>query len=130
MKLLAAALLVLASAAPAAAALPTSIECAASVTSDLGPKQTLRDLEPAFLPILAYRAVPQVKEYKPLAKFGEVPVGLYVYRVNDELVHMQVFELTAAGKGVLADTAMQGPITELTVRAPGGTNMVTAYCYW
>lgn len=114
-----------------AAAQPASITCAASVTENLGPQQTLRDLAPFVLPIIAFRAVPEAGQYKRLAILEDgAEVGLSVYRVNETVAHMEIAEIGAAGEDMLADTAIQGPITDLSYRVPGGSEMVTAWCYW
>jgi hypothetical protein len=108
----------------------TSISCAAAVTHDLGPRQTIKDLSPSSLPILRYNAVPGEREFKHLATIDGRAIGLFVYRVNENIVHMQVYERDAEGETMLADTALQGDITELSYRPLGGSDLVTAYCYW
>lgn len=115
---------------PVAAAPASTITCAAAVTSDLGPRQTIKDLKPSVLPILAFGAEPGEREYKHIANIDEAAIGLFVYRVNDEIVHMQLFERGAPGEAILADTALTGDVTELSFRSLGGSDLVTAYCYW
>ena len=108
----------------------TTVTCAAGVTTGLGtPQQAVRDIAPTDLPVLAYRAVPAERDYKQLMRLGDVPVRLYVYRVNAEIVHMQIFEESANGKQLLADTVLSGDNAELSYRPPGGREMVTAYCF-
>jgi len=128
--LLAALLVVAAPVAVVQGAAPETVECAAAVTRDLGPRQTLRDLDPTVLPVLDYKAEPKEREFKPLPKLGDVRVGVYVYRVNDAVAHVQIFEYGDKDRAVLADTALNDEVTELTFRPPGGTDMVTVYCYW
>jgi hypothetical protein len=114
-----------------ASAQPNSLECAAALTEDFGrPTQAVRDLKPTVLPILAYGAEPGEGDFKHLATIGGVPIRLFAYRVNAEVVHISIFEPGMDGGDVLADTAMQGAITELTYRPLGGTEMVTVHCYW
>ena len=107
----------------------TSVTCAAAVTTGIGGAQELRDLEPSDLPVLAYAELPGDKQFKALAKIGGEPIRLYVYRVNDKLMHMQIFEATADGKVVLADTPLVGETPELTWAPLGGKEQVTVYCY-
>lgn len=107
----------------------TSVTCAAAVTTGIGGAQELRDLEPSDLPVLAYAALPQDKQFKPLTTIGDEAIGLYVYRVNDKLLHMQIFEPTPEGKAVLADTPLDGIAPELTWAPLGGKEQVTVYCY-
>jgi hypothetical protein len=94
------------------------------------PTQGVRDLKPTVLPILPYGIEPAEGEFKHLMTIGTIPVGLFAYRVNANLVHITIFEPGAEGSDVLADTAMQGSLTELTYRPPGGTEMITVHCYW
>ena len=117
-------------ATPVAAAPAASITCAASVTNDLGPRQTIKDLKPSILPVIAYGATPGEREFKHLATIGGTAIGLFVYRVNEDLAHMPLFERGAPGHAMLADTAIRGDITELSFRSLGGADLVTAYCYW
>jgi hypothetical protein len=118
-------------AAPAvAAAQASSITCAASVTHDLGPRQTVKDLKPSILPIVPFGTKPQDREFKHVATIDGAAIGLFVYRVSDGLAHMQLFEREASGNAVLADTALKNDITELSYRSLGGSDLVTAYCYW
>lgn len=117
-------------ATPVAAAPAASITCTASVTNDLGPRQTIKDLKPSRLPVIAYGATPKEREFKHLATIGGTAIGLFVYRVNEELAHMQLFERGAPGHAILADTALTAEITELSFRSVGGSDLVTAYCYW
>ena len=121
---------VLSSPALAVDAGSASVMCSAAVTTGLGAAdQKLRDLDASDLPVLAYSAVPGERQFKQLAKINDVPIRLYVYRVNDKLLHMQIFEMGAAGKGILADTPLSGDVAELTWRPLGGNEMVTAFCY-
>ena len=131
-RLLAAALVLAALSSPVLAvdAGSTSVTCSAAVTTSLGAAdQKLRDLDSSDLPVLAYSAVPGDRQFKQLAKIDDVPIRLYVYRVNDKLLHMQIFEMGASGKGILADTPLSGDVAELTWRQLGGSEMVTAFCY-
>jgi hypothetical protein len=119
-------------AAPAAgvSASATGLTCAAGVTTHIGTKeQRVVDLEPAWLPVLAYAAKPREGEFMALMRFNDVPIRLYVYRVTETLMHMQIFEPAEGGKSVLADTPVAGDMGELTWRSLGGSAMVTAYCY-
>jgi hypothetical protein len=107
----------------------TSVTCAAAVTTGIGGVQELRDLEPSDLPVLAYAELPKDKQFKALTKIGDEAIGLYVYRVNDKLLHMQIFEPTADGKAVLADTPLDGAAPEMTWAPLGGHEQVTVYCF-
>jgi hypothetical protein len=107
----------------------TSVTCAAAVTTGIGGKQELRDLQPSDLPVLAYAELPGDRQFKALTKIGDETVRLYVYRVNDKLLHMQIFEPTSDGKAVLADTPLVGDAPELTWAPLGGREQVTVYCY-
>lgn len=108
----------------------TSVRCAAALTTGIGSSdQQLRDLEPSYLPILAYATLPGEGDFKQLTKIDGVPVRLYVYRVNDTVMHVQIFEQHDTEKGVLADTPLSGDMTELTWRSVGSSEMVTVYCY-
>ena len=122
-----AAALVLVSAGSALAVDPavTEVTCAAAVTRG----QAVRDLDPSWLPVLDYNKEPREREFKHLAMFGDTPVGLYVYRVNDTMIRLRIFEDGAAGKQLLADTELAGDMTQLSYRSVGGDTMVTAYCY-
>jgi hypothetical protein len=117
--------------APALAVEPsaTSVTCAAAVTTGIGGQQELHDLEPSDLPVLAYAELPKDKQFKPLTKIGDEAIGLYVYRVNDKLLHMQIFEPVGDGKAVLSDTPLVGDTSELTWAPLGGKEQVTVYCY-
>jgi len=106
-----------------------SVTCTGAVTTDIGGQQALRDLAPSDLPVLAYSAVPLDRQFKQLARIDGAPIRLYVYRVDSNLLHMQIFEPTGEGKAVLADTPLRGGIGELTWAPLGGHEMVTAYCY-
>ena len=119
----------LASPAMAVESSATSVTCAASVTTGIGAKQELRDLDPSDLPVLAYAELPKDKQFKALTKIGDEAIRLYVYRVNDKLMHMQIFEATADGKAVLGDTPLAGDTSELTWAPLGGREQVTVYCY-
>jgi hypothetical protein len=103
----------------------TEVTCAAAVTEG----QAVRDLKPSFLPVLPYNQQPGDGEWKQLALFGEVPVRLYVYRVNENMVRVRIFEDGPAGRDLLADTDLNGEMTQLSYRPIGGDRMVTAYCY-
>jgi len=107
----------------------TSVTCAAAVTTGIGGAQELRDLDPSDLPVLAYADLPKDKQFKPLTKIGDEAIALYVYRVNDKLLHMQIFEPTADGKAVLADTPLDGAAPEMTWAPLGGHEQVTVYCF-
>ena len=107
----------------------TSVTCAAAVTTGIGGAQALRDLDPSDLPVLAYAELPKDKQFKSLTKIGDEAIRLYVYRVNEKLMHMQIFEPTAEGKAVLADTPLDGAAPELTWAPLGGKEQVTVYCY-
>ena len=124
--LLTAAALLLA-AGPAFAVNPavTEVTCAAAVTEG----QAVRDLQPSFLPVLPYKQEPGEGDWKQLALFGDVPVRLYVYRVNAEMIRIRIFEDGPAGRELLADTDLDGEMTQLSYRPIGGDRMVTAYCY-
>ena len=119
----------LASPAFAIEASATSVTCAAAVTTGIGGNQALRDLEPSDLPVLAYAALPEGRQYKVLTTIGEASIQLYVYRVNDKLMHMQIYAPTGDGKQVLADTPLAGDTSELTWATLHGTEQVTVYCY-
>lgn len=114
-------------AGPAFAVTPaaTQVTCAAAVTEG----QAVRDLKPSFLPVLPYNQEPGEGEWKQLAVFGEVPVRLYVYRVNEEMIRVRIFEDGPEGRELLADTDLDGEMTQLSYRPIGGDRMVTAYCY-
>jgi hypothetical protein len=101
------------------------VTCAGAVTEG----QAVRDLKPSFLPVLPYKAEPGDREFKQLAIFGDVPVRLYVYRVDENMLRVRIFEDGAAGKQLLADTELAGETTQLSYRSIGGDKMVTAYCY-
>lgn len=103
----------------------TEVTCAAAVT--IG--QNVRDLDPSFLPVLAYKAVPGERQFKHLAMFGDTPVRLYVYRVNETMIRLRIFEEGKDGQQLLADTDLAGEMTQLSYRSVGGDQMVTAYCY-
>jgi hypothetical protein len=103
----------------------TEVTCAAAVTEG----QAVRDLKPSFLPVLPYKQEPGDKEFKQLAMFGDVPVRLYVYRVNEQMLRVRIFEDGPAGRELLADTDLDGEMTQLSYRPIGGDRMVTAYCY-
>ncbi len=114
-------------AGPALAVSPgvTEVTCAAAVTEG----QAVRDLKPSFLPVLPYKQEPGETEYKQLAMFGDVPVRLYVYRVNEQMIRVRIFEDGPTGRELLADTDLNGEMTQLSYRPIGGDRMVTAYCY-
>ena len=105
------------------------VTCAASVTTGIGRAQELRDLKPSSLPVLAYADLPGEREFKHLARIAGEPIRLYVYRVNENLLHMQIFAPAGEGKAVLADTPLAGEMGELTWAPLGGKEMVTAFCY-
>lgn len=107
------------------------VTCAAGVTTHMGTnEQRVVDLEPTYVQVLAYSAEPKGREdFMQLMHLGTVPIRLYVYRVTEDLLHMQIFEQTDEGKEVLADTPLIGEMGELTWRTLGGSAMVTAYCY-
>lgn len=107
----------------------TSVTCAAAVTTGIGGNQALRDLEPSDLPVLAYAELPKERQFKSLTKIGDEAIRLYIYRVNDKLLHMQIFEMMPDGKAVLADTPLAGDTSELTWAPLGGREQVTVYCY-
>jgi hypothetical protein len=119
----------LASPALAIEASATSVTCAAAVTTGIGGQQELRDLEPSDLPVVAYADLPGDRQFKALTRIGGEPIRLYVYRVNDKLLHMQIFAATGDGKQVLADTPVAGDAPELTWAPLGGHEQVTAYCF-
>lgn len=119
----------LASPALAIEASTTSVTCAAAVTTGIGGAQELRDLDPSDLPVLAYAALPKDAQFKALTKIGDEAIRLYVYRVNDKLLHMQIFEPVGDGKAVLGDTPLVGDTSELTWAPLGGKEQVTVYCY-
>jgi hypothetical protein len=125
-RLLLTAALVLA-AGPAVAVNPavTEVTCAAAVTEG----QDVRDLKPSYLPVLPYKQEPTEREFKQLAMFGDVPVRLYVYRVNESILRVRIYEQGAASQELLADTELAGETTQLSYRPIGGDKMVTAYCY-
>lgn len=106
-----------------------TVTCTGAVTTGIGGKQELRDLTPSDLPVLAYAELPRDRQFKQLAKIGDEAIRLYVYRVNEQVLHMQIFALDGDGKDVLADTPMAGEVAELTWAPLGGDEMVTAYCY-
>ena len=103
----------------------TEVTCAAAVTEG----QEVRDLKPSFLPVLPYKQEPGEGEWKQLAMFGDVPVRLYVYRVNEQMIRLRIFEDGPAGRELLADTGLDGEMTQLSYRPLGGDRMVTAYSY-
>ena len=107
----------------------TTVTCAAAVTTGIGGNQALRDLEPSDLPVLAYAELPKERQFKSLTKIGDEAIRFYVYRVNDKLLHMQIFEMMPDGKAVLADTPLAGDTSELTWAPLGGREQVTVYCY-
>jgi hypothetical protein len=107
----------------------TSVTCAAAVTTGIGGDQKLRDLKPSDLPVLAYAELPEDRQSKSLTKIGEASIRLYVYRVNENLMHMQVYQPLGGGKAVLADTPLFGDTSELTWAPLGGREQVTVYCY-
>lgn len=119
--------LTLASAAPAFAVDPaaTEVMCAGAVTRG----QEVRDLDPSYLPVLPYNAEPKEREFKQLAMFDEVPVRLFVYRVNEQTVRLRIYEDGEGGMDLLADTDLTGDMTQLSYRSIGGDIMVTAWCY-
>lgn len=120
----------LASPALAVDASATSVTCAAAVTTEIGRAgQQVRDLEPSDLPVLAYRELPGEGQFKALTRIGDAPIRLHVYRVNERLLHMQVFTPTEGGKQVLADTPLSGDTSEMTWAPLGGQEQVTVYCY-
>lgn len=123
--------LLMLAASPAWAISPswTSVTCAGAVTTGQGTHQTVRDLKPSELPVLAYSMKPAEREFKQLAVFGDVPVRLYVYRVNENLLRLRIYEDGATGEDLLADTDLSGEVTQLSYRVLGGDEMVTAYCY-
>ena len=131
MKALLAALGLALAATPAVAVEPsaTSVTCAAAVTSGIGGAEELRDLKPSDLPVLAYAELPGDRQFKQLTRIGGEAIRLYVYRVNDKLLHMQIFEPVGDGKAVLADTPLAGDAPELTWAPLGGREQVTVYCY-
>lgn len=110
-------------------ATPSSVTCAASVTTGIGGQQELRDLDPSDLPVLAYSERPTAAQSKALMKIEGQEIRLYVYRVNASLLHLQIFEDTDAGKAVLGDTPVSGDTTEMTWAPLGGHEQVTVYCY-
>jgi hypothetical protein len=103
----------------------TEVTCAAAVTVG----QDVRDLKPSFLPVLPYKQEPGDGEWKQLALIGDVPVRLYVYRVNAKTIRLRIFEDGPSGRDLLADTDLSGEMTQLSYRPIGGDRMVTAYCY-
>src|SRR5690606_24966378 len=103
----------------------TEVTCAAAVTEG----QAVRDLKPSFLPVLPYNQEPGEREWKQLALIEEIPVRLYVYRVNEQMLRMRIFEDGSAGRELLADTDLAGEMTQLSYRSIGGDRMVTAWCY-
>lgn len=123
--LLTAALLLAAGPALAVNPAVTEVTCAAAVTEG----QAVRDLKPSFLPVLPYNQQPGEGEWKQLALIGDVPVRLYVYRVNENMVRVRIFEDGPACWELLADTDLNGEMTQLSYRPIGGDRMVTAYCY-
>lgn len=123
-------LALLASPALAVDASATSVTCAAAVTTGIGgAAQQLRDLEPSDLPVLAYRELPGERQFKALTTIGDASIRLYVYRVNEKLLHMQIFTPIENGKQVLADTPLAGDTSELTWAPLGGQEQVTVYCF-
>lgn len=113
-------------ATPAAAA---SVTCAAAVTRGQGTEQSVRDLSPSNLPVLAYGAVPGDREFKQLAVIGDVPLRLYAYRVNDAMTRLRIYEPAATGPALLADTELHGDMTQLSYRPIGSDTLVTVWCY-
>lgn len=103
----------------------TEVSCAGAVTRG----EEVRDLDPSYLPVLPYKAEPKEREFKQLAMFGDVPVRLYVYRVNEATIRLRIYEDGAGGKQLLADTDLVGDMTQLSYRSLGGDTMVTAWCY-
>jgi hypothetical protein len=118
-------------ATPALALQPSAerVTCAAAVTTGIGGVQEVRDLSPSELPVLPYGAQPGERQFKQLARIGEAPIRLFVYRVNETLLHMQVYEAVGDGKAVLADTPLVGEVSELSWGPLGGRELVTVYCY-
>ena len=103
----------------------TEVTCAGAVTRG----QEVRDLDPSYLPVLPYDAEPKEREFKQLAKLGDVPVRLYVYRVNEAMIRLRIYEQGADSVELLADTDLTGEMTQLSYRSVGGDTMVTAWCY-
>ena len=128
---LASALVLAALSAPALAVdgSATSVTCAGAVTTKLSTQPEVRDLEPSMLPVLAYKAEPKEREYKRLAKFGDVPVDVLVYRVNEKTLRLQIFEDGPNGPQVLADAPLGTDLSDLTYRPIGADQLVTVYCY-
>jgi hypothetical protein len=112
---------------PALAVDPAAAEvtCAAAVTKG----EAVRDLQPSILPVLGYKDEPGEQQFKQLAMFGDIPVRLYVYRVNEQMIRVRIYEDGPAGRQLLADTELAGEMTQLSYRPIGGDQMVTAYCY-
>lgn len=107
----------------------TSVTCAAAVTTGIGGAQELRDLGTSDLQVVAYAELPGDGQFKALTKIDGEAIRLYVYRVNDKLLHMQIFAATGDGKQVLADTPVAGDAPELTWAPLDGREQVTAYCF-
>lgn len=107
----------------------STVTCAGAVTRGQGTTQTVRDLAPTDLPVLAYNAQPAEREFKQLALIGDVPVRLYAYRVNDDLLRLRIYEDGPDGPALLADSELAGDMTQLSYRPLGGDTLVTAYCY-
>jgi hypothetical protein len=105
------------------------VTCAAAVTRGEGTMQTVRDLDPSELPVLAYNARPGEREFKQLALIGEVPVRLFAYRVNEQVLRLRIYEDGPDGPALLADSELAGDMTQLSYRPLGGDTLVTAYCY-
>lgn len=106
-----------------------SVTCAGAVTRGQGVGQTVRDLTPSDLPVLAYGAAPGEREFKQLVVIGDVPVRLYAYRVNDAMTRLRLYEPAADGPALLADTELHGDMTQLSYRSIGSDTLVTAWCY-
>lgn len=103
----------------------TEITCAGAVTKG----QEVRDLDPSYLPVLPYNTDPKEREFKQLAMFGDVPVRLYIYRVNETMIRLRIYEAGGTANELLADTGLTGEMTQLSYRSVGGDVMVTAWCY-
>ena len=105
------------------------VTCAAAVTRGEGMTQTVRDLDPSDLPVLAYNAKPAEREFKQLALIEDVPVRLFAYRVNEQVLRLRIYEDGPDGQALLADSELAGDMTQLSYRPIGGDTLVTAYCY-
>jgi hypothetical protein len=101
------------------------VSCAGAVTRG----QEVRDLDLSYLPVLPYQAEPKEREFKQLAVFGDVPVRLYAYRVNEATIRLRIYEASAAGNELLADADLAREMTQLSYRSLGGDIMVTVWCY-